>query len=307
MSLATARTLDEIRVKLLPARRSGKRIGLVPTMGALHAGHASLIEKARADSEVVAVSIFVNPLQFGPTEDYQRYPRELEKDLEVCERVGADVVFAPALEDLYVSEQRTFVEVTHLADRLCGPYRPGHFRGVATVVAKLFNVIQPDRAYFGEKDYQQLCIIRKMVEDLNFPIEIVPVPIYRDVDGLALSSRNAYLDPEERAAAPALFRALTSAQKMIEDGEKDVRVVKEASAWILDAEPKIRAEYFQIVDPAELQPVTEIAGPVRIAGAVWIGKTRLIDNVAASPKGKPGQNFENGREQISNPKSEISN
>jgi pantoate--beta-alanine ligase len=252
-------------------------------MGALHAGHASLMEKARTECDVVAVSIFVNPLQFGPSEDYQRYPRPLEKDLEVCKRVGVDVVFAPALDDLYVSEQRAFVEVTHLADHLCGPFRPGHFRGVATVVAKLFNVIQPHRAYFGEKDYQQLCIIRKMTQDLNFPTEIIPVPIYRDTDGLALSSRNAYLDPEERAAAPALFRALTSAQKMIEEGEKDVGIVKEASAWILDAEPHIRPEYFEIVDPVELQPVGEITGEVRIAGAIWVGKTRLIDNVPAWP------------------------
>lgn len=253
-------------------------------MGALHAGHASLIEKAREESDVVAVSIFVNPLQFGPNEDYQRYPRVPELDFDVCRRAGADVVFVPALEDLYVSEQRAFVEVTRLTDHLCGPFRPGHFRGVATVVAKLFNVIQPDRAYFGEKDYQQLCIIRKMVQDLNLSIEIVPVPIYRDADGLALSSRNAYLGAEERTAAPALFRALTSARRMIEEGEKDVRMVKEASAWILDAEAMIRPEYFEIVDPEELQPVTEITGPVRIAGAIWIGKTRLIDNVEATPK-----------------------
>ena len=284
MPLVTVRAVDEVRSNLAIARRAARTVGLVPTMGALHAGHASLMEKARAECDVVAVSIFVNPLQFGPSEDYQRYPRPLETDLEVCRRAGVDVVFAPALDDLYVSEQRTFVEVTHLADHLCGPFRPGHFRGVATVVAKLFNVIQPDRAYFGEKDYQQLCIIRKMVLDLNFPTEIVPVPIYRDTDGLALSSRNAYLDAEERAAAPALFRALTSARKMIEEGEKDVGIVKEASSWILDAESKIRTEYFEIVDPVELQPVPEITGPVRLAAAIWIGKTRLIDNVAAAPR-----------------------
>jgi pantoate--beta-alanine ligase len=277
------RSVDEVRNRLTLARRAAKTIGLVPTMGALHAGHASLMEKARRECDVVAVTIFVNPLQFGPNEDYQRYPRTMEHDLEICERVGVDVVFAPPMEELYVSEQRTFVEVARLAEHLCGPFRPGHFRGVATVVAKLFNVIQPDRAYFGEKDYQQLCVIRKMVQDLNFPIEIMPVSIYRDADGLALSSRNAYLEPEEREAAPALFRALTSAQRMIEEGEKDASVVKEASIWILDAEPKIRAEYFEIVDPVELQPVTEISGPVRIAAAIWIGKTRLIDNVAARP------------------------
>jgi pantoate--beta-alanine ligase len=250
-------------------------------MGALHAGHASLIEKARAECDFVVVSIFVNPLQFGPNEDYQRYPRPLEKDLEVCERMGTDLVFAPAHEDLYVSEQRIFIEVTQLGDYLCGPYRPGHFRGVATVVAKLFNVTQPHKAYFGEKDYQQLRIIRKMVEDLNFDIDVVPVPIYRDADGLALSSRNVYLDKEERSAAPALYRALLAAKKMIEEGEKDIRVVKDASLWILAAEPRIRSEYFEIVDPNELQSVTEIRGALRIAAAIWIGKTRLIDNVSA--------------------------
>ena len=284
MSILTARSVAEVREHLSRARRSGRTIGLVPTMGALHAGHISLMEKARGQCDVLAVTIFVNPLQFGPNEDYQRYPRNLGRDLEICERAGVDVVFAPALEALYVSEQKIFIEITELADHLCGPFRPGHFRGVATVVAKLFNVIQPDKAYFGEKDYQQLCIIRKMVEDLNLPIEIMPVATYREPDGLALSSRNVYLGPEERAAAPALFRALSSARRMIEDGEKDVGVIKESSAWILDAESHIRPEYFEIVDPANLQPVTEIAGEVRIAGAIWIGKTRLIDNVAAVPR-----------------------
>jgi pantoate--beta-alanine ligase len=253
-------------------------------MGALHAGHISLMEKARGQCDVLAVTIFVNPLQFGPSEDYQRYPRNLERDLEACDRAGVDVVFAPQFEALYVSEQKIFIEITKLADHLCGPYRPGHFRGVATVVAKLFNVIQPDKAYFGEKDYQQLCIIRKMVEDLNLPIEIVPVATYREPDGLALSSRNVYLEPAEREAAPTLFRALSSARKMVEDGEKDVAVIRDSSAWILDAESHIRPEYFEIVDPATLQPVTEIVGEVRIAAAIWIGKTRLIDNVAAVPR-----------------------
>jgi pantoate--beta-alanine ligase len=253
-------------------------------MGALHAGHASLIEKARAASDVVVVSIFVNPLQFGPNEDYQRYPRPLEKDLEVCQRLGTDLVFAPELKDLYVSQQLTFVEVTHLVDHLCGPFRPGHFRGVATVVAKLFNVTQPDRAFFGEKDYQQLCIIRRMVQDLNYSIEIIPVATYRDADGLALSSRNAYLNAEERAVAPTLFRALTSARKMIEEGETDAGGIKDTASRILRAEPLIRVEYFEIVDPVELQPIREVRSEVRIAGAVRIGTTRLIDNVRAVPR-----------------------
>ena len=283
MSLVVVRTVSEVREHLAPVRHGKRRISLVPTMGALHAGHASLIAEARADSHFVAVSVFVNPLQFGPGEDYLRYPRPLDSDLDVCRREGADLVFAPDVKDIYVSDQRTFVEVTRLGDHLCGPFRPGHFRGVATVVAKLFNIVQPDRAYFGEKDYQQLCIIRRMVQDLNLGIEIVPVPIYRDVDGLALSSRNAYLNEAERAAAPDLFRALMLARKMIEEGERKSSVVREAAGKILAAQPLARVEYLQIVDPIEVQPVDEIATEVRIAGAVWIGKTRLIDNVAAAP------------------------
>jgi pantoate--beta-alanine ligase len=283
VNLLVAPTVSKVREYLSPFRREGKRIGLVPTMGALHAGHASLIEGARSGSDVVVVSIFVNPLQFGPGEDYLRYPRPIEKDLDVCERMGADFVFAPEVQDIYVSEQKTFVEVTGLADHLCGAFRPGHFRGVATVVAKLFNIVQPDRAWFGEKDYQQLCIIRRMVQDLNLNVEIIPSPIYRDVDGLALSSRNAYLDPEDRAAAPALFKALMAARRIIEKGERKPELVKKDATRVLAEQPRLRLEYFEIVDPAELQPVDEIKAGVRIAGAVWVGKTRLIDNVAASP------------------------
>ena len=284
MSLIVARTVQEVRTLLDPLRHDHKRIGLVPTMGALHPGHAGLIENARSGSDFVTVSIFVNPLQFGPGEDYLRYPRPLEKDLDVCSRMGADLVFVPEVGDIYAGEQRTFVEVTRLGDHLCGPFRPGHFRGVATVVAKLFNIVQPDRAWFGEKDYQQLCIIRRMVQDLNLPVEIVAASIYREADGLALSSRNAYLDTEDRAAAPALFRALTSARIMIEEGERKTSVVKEGAHQFLASHPRVRCEYFEIVDPFELQPVNEINTAVRIAGAIWIGKTRLIDNVAASPR-----------------------
>lgn len=284
MSLAIARTLNEVRERLALIRHAGKKIGLVPTMGALHAGHASLIEAARSGADFVVVSIFVNPLQFGPGEDYLRYPRPLEKDLEVCQSSGASLVFAPEVKDIYVSDQRTFVEVERLGDHLCGPFRPGHFRGVATVVAKLFHILQPDQAYFGEKDYQQLCIIRRMVQDLNLGIEIIPVPTTRDADGLALSSRNVYLDSAERAAAPTLFRALTAARRMIEEGERNVSVAKEAAGRVLAAEPRVRVQYLDIVDPFEVQPVREVTGEVRIAGAVFVGKTRLIDNVAAVPR-----------------------
>jgi pantoate--beta-alanine ligase len=283
VSLLVAQTVPKIRELLAPFRQDRKRIGLVPTMGALHIGHASLIEAARSGSDVVVVSIFVNPLQFGPGEDYLRYPRPIEKDLEVCERMGADFVFAPEVGDIYVSEQKTFIDVTGLGEHLCGAFRPGHFRGVATVVAKLLNIVQPDRAWFGEKDYQQFCIIRRMVLDLNLNAEIVPCPIYRDADGLALSSRNAYLDPDQREAAPALFKALTAARRMIEAGERKPEAVKREASRVLMEQPLIRPEYLEIVDPTELQPVAEIKSSVRIAGAVWIGKTRLIDNVAASP------------------------
>ena len=284
MSLIVARTVQEVRTHLAVPRHDQKRIGLVPTMGALHTGHAGLIENARSGSDFVVVSIFVNPLQFGPGEDYLRYPRPLEKDLDVCQRMGADLVFAPEVGDMYAVEQRTFVEVTRLGEHLCGPFRPGHFRGVATVVAKLFNIVQPDRAWFGEKDYQQMCIIRRMVQDLNLAVEIVPVPIYRDVDGLALSSRNAYLDAEDRAAAPVLFRALTAARGTIEKGERRAAVVKESANRILSEQRRARIEYLEVVDTIELQPVDEINAEVRIAGAIWIGKTRLIDNIAASPR-----------------------
>jgi len=281
MNLITVRTVTEVRKHVAEARREKLIIGLVPTMGALHAGHASLIQRARADTDFVAVSIFVNPLQFGANEDYLRYPRPLDKDLEVCERNGADVVFVPEVDDIYVLPQRTFVEVSGLGDHLCGAFRPGHFRGVATVVAKLFNIVLPDRAYFGEKDFQQLCIIRRMVQDLNMPVSVVAVPILREADGLALSSRNVYLGPEERAAAPVLHRALQSSREMIEAGERNPIAVKDAAARILAAEKLVKPEYFEIVDTVEVQPVAQIAGEVRIAGAIWIGRTRLIDNLAA--------------------------
>jgi pantoate--beta-alanine ligase len=281
VSVILARTVAEIRNHVDAYRKAGESVSLVPTMGALHAGHASLIERARSQGGRVVVSVFVNPLQFGPAEDYLRYPRPIEKDLDVCERMGADLVFAPEVDDIYLSEQRTFVEVTRLGDHLCGPFRPGHFRGVATIVAKLFNIVRADRAFFGEKDYQQLCIIRRMVDDLNIGIEIVPVPTFRDADGLALSSRNAYLDAEERAAAPVLYRALTASRAMIEGGERSAQIVREAAVWMLGAEERVRTEYFEIVDAMELQPMSAISGTVRLAGAIWIGKTRLIDNVAA--------------------------
>jgi len=281
VSPAIVQSVSEIRKRLDQIRHGGKRIGLVPTMGALHAGHASLMERARAECDFIVVSIFVNPLQFGPSEDYQRYPRPLEKDAAICAENGVDLIFAPETNDMYASPQITFVEVTHITDHLCGSFRPGHFRGVATVVLKLFNIVQPDCAYFGEKDYQQLCVIRRMVDDFNLRMAIVPVPTFRESDGLALSSRNVYLSPAERAAAPALYRALTLARERIASGETDAATIKSAAMGVFAAELLLRVQYFEIVDPDEVQPVPTVAGPVRIAAAVFIGKTRLIDNVAA--------------------------
>jgi pantoate--beta-alanine ligase len=275
-------SIEEIRKALTPSRKSRRTIGLVPTMGALHAGHETLIRTARKAADIVVVSIFVNPLQFAPNEDYAKYPRALPKDLEMCEWAGVDLVFAPSLEEMYPLPQLTFVETTRVSDHMCGAFRPGHFRGVATVVLKLFNIVQPDRAWFGEKDMQQLVIIRRMVTDLNLPIEIIGVPTVRESDGLALSSRNQYLSPEERRAAPVLYRALQEASGMIRSGEHDAKKIREAAMMILCREPLVRVEYLEIVDTKEVQPIVEVSTPVRIAGAIRIGSTRLIDNVLVS-------------------------
>jgi pantoate--beta-alanine ligase len=278
MYVRAVHTVKELHTAL----REAEHVGLVPTMGALHAGHERLIEIARRESAVVVVSIFVNPIQFGPNEDYSRYPRPLEQDLRACERLGADLVFAPSVEELYPLPQLTFVEVTRVSEHLCGKFRPGHFRGVATVVLKLFNLVRPEVAYFGEKDMQQLAVIRRMVSDLNVPVTIVGVPTVREPDGLALSSRNKYLTEAERKAAAALYAALRQAAARIQSGEKDAAKVKAATVAELESSPLIRVEYFEIVDPDELQPVVSVDGNVRIAAAIWIGKTRLIDNVAAN-------------------------
>jgi len=248
-------------------------------MGALHPGHEALIGGARRECGIVVVSIFVNPLQFGPNEDYARYPRTLEKDVEICRRQGTDVVFNPSPDDMYPLPPLTFAQVTRVSEHLCGKFRPGHFRGVATVVLKLFNIVRPDRAYFGEKDIQQLAVIRRMVADLNIPVEIAAVPTVREPDGLAISSRNQHLNSAERKAAPVLYRALEEAVKRIRSGERDASKVREAAIAILESEPLVRVEYLEIVDPTEIQPLSTISDSVRIAAAVWIGGTRLIDNV----------------------------
>ncbi|HEX4997683.1 MAG TPA: pantoate--beta-alanine ligase [Terriglobia bacterium] len=271
--------IAEVRARVAAARRAGKLVGLVPTMGALHIGHAKLIERARADCGAVLVTIFVNPLQFGPAEDFRRYPRTLERDLDVCEREGADWVFAPDAGEMYPVPALTFVDSPRVGAHLCGKFRPGHFQGVATVVAKLFNIARADRAYFGEKDFQQLAVIRRMVTDLNMPVEVVPVPTVREPDGLAISSRNVYLSPLERAAAPLLYQALEAARRAIEDGETRSAVVKAVALDILATSALIQVEYVEVVDPGEIQPMVEIVRPARIAAAIRIGATRLIDNV----------------------------
>jgi pantoate--beta-alanine ligase len=270
-------TVKDIR----DALASAGTIGLVPTMGALHAGHEKLIETARRECDSLVVSIFVNPLQFGPSEDYARYPRTLSTDLEICQQNAVDFVFAPSNDEMYRTAQLTFIEVTRVSEHLCGRFRPGHFRAVATVVMKLFNIVRPDHAFFGEKDIQQLAVIRRMIADLNFPVRIVGVPTVRESDGLAMSSRNKYLKPEERKAAPILYGALQHAASRVASGERDGVKVRQDALERLAASPLIRVEYLEIVDPLELQPVKDIRGPVRIAGAIWLGTTRLIDNVTA--------------------------
>jgi pantoate--beta-alanine ligase len=267
----------ELRERL--AQRRENSIGLVPTMGALHRGHANLLAAARRENAFVVASIFVNPIQFDRREDLENYPRTMEDDLRVCDEFGVDLVFAPSATELYPHEQLTFVESPVLGIHLCGAHRPGHFRGVATVVLKLFNIVQPDRAYFGEKDAQQLAIIRQMVQDLNVPVVVVPVATVREEDGLALSSRNQHLSAAERRVAPVLSRSLQDAIDSIARGERSVPKLREAALATLAAVPEAHVEYFEFTDPDTLQPVQQVQGPVLIAGAIWLGSTRLIDNM----------------------------
>ena len=283
MSAVVVETVGALRERLQPVRSSQDVMGLVPTMGAFHGGHLRLIQEARQDCDCVVVTIFVNPHQFGPGEDFEHYPRTLESDLNHCEELGVDVVFVPSVEEMSRGEQLAFVEVEKLGEHLCGAHRPGHFKGVATVVLKLLNIVQPDRAYFGEKDAQQLAIVRRMVHDLNFQVQIVPVSIVRESDGLAMSSRNRYLEPEQRERAPLLYRALQIAQEQIEVGETDSQPILEKARQILEEEPLIEVDYLDVVDPDEMQPVGEVTGPVRICGAIRIGSARLIDNILCDP------------------------
>ncbi len=276
-------TIRALREHLAPLRGAGGPIGLVPTMGALHAGHAALMDRARSECRVVVVTIFVNPLQFDRPDDLARYPRQLDADLALCAAHGVDAVFAPDSSEMYQREAVCTIDVGHLADHLCGARRPGHFRGVATVVMKLFQIAQADRAYFGEKDAQQLAIIKRLASDFNVPTMVVPVATVREADGLAMSSRNLLLSPDERAVAPVIAAMLREAEKQIGAGLSDPAAIIQSATALIPPDARLRLEYLEIVDPESLQPVAIIGGPVLIAGALWVGSTRLIDNVTAGP------------------------
>jgi len=282
MSVALIRTIRELRALLLNVRHK-VTIGCVPTMGALHAGHAALIHRARQECDHVMVTIFVNRIQFNQAADFERYPRALVQDVEFCAPLGANIVFAPDESEIYPAPTDTHVEVGRLTDHLCGASRPGHFRGVTTVVMKLFEIIQPNRAYFGEKDAQQLAVIRRMVRDLNVPVTVVGVPIVRESDGLAVSSRNQHLDTGERRMASVLYRALEAARAAAVSGERRAEHLKEVAKATFATQPDVRVEYLEVVDSEEMQPVEVITGPACMAVAAWVGATRLIDNVALSP------------------------
>lgn len=271
-------TIKEVRAQVKAWKKEGLTIGFVPTMGYLHEGHGSLITKARENNDKVVVSIFVNPMQFGPTEDLASYPRDLEKDSAYCEELGVDLIFHPEPEEMYTKDFCSYVDMDILTKELCGLSRPVHFRGVCTVVSKLFHIVTPDRAYFGQKDAQQLAIIRRMVEDLNMDIEIVGCPIVREADGLAKSSRNTYLSKEERKAALCLSKSIQIGQSLIEAGEKDAEKVLTKMKEEINKEALAKIDYVKCVNGLTMQQVTSIEGPILVALAVYIGKTRLIDN-----------------------------
>ena len=278
-------TIAEARNFCRQLRAKRKRLGLVPTMGALHAGHLSLVRAAKAQCDAVVVSIFVNPTQFGPKEDFAKYPRPFENDCAALENEGVDMIFAPATDEMYARGETTWVTVEGLSEKLDGRSRPGHFRGVTTVVAKLFHVIEPGIAFFGQKDAAQMAVIRRMVRDLNFPVEIVSCPIVREPDGLAMSSRNAYLSPEDRRRALVLYRSLQEVEKAFREGERSARALAKSARGVIAQEPEVRLDYFEIVDPETLDPIETITGKTLVAVAAYAGSTRLIDNVVLESRG----------------------
>jgi pantoate--beta-alanine ligase len=271
-------TVNEVRKEVKEWKKQGLTVGLVPTMGFLHEGYASLIRKAAEQCDSVVVSDFVNPTQFAPNEDLESYPRDIEHDMKICEESGADLIFHPGVEEMYCPDFSTYVNMTGPSDELCGKSRPIHFRGVCTVVSKLFNIASPDKAYFGQKDAQQLAVIMRMVRDLNFDIEIVGCPIIRESDGLAKSSRNTYLSPEQRSAATVLHRALEEGRKLAESGEKSAAAVIAKITEIIESEPLARIDYVNVTRFTEIIPTEEINGSILAAVAVYFGSTRLIDN-----------------------------
>ncbi len=278
--MKTVTTSARLRKAVKAARREGKTIGFVPTMGFLHAGHMSLVERARRENDLVVVSIFVNPTQFGPNEDYHAYPRDEKRDLAMLEQAGVDIAFLPAADEMYPKGFSTYVlQEGTLTGTLCGRSRPGHFRGVTTIVAKLFNLVRPDQAYFGQKDAQQVAVIRQMVKDLNFDVRIVDCPIVREPDGLALSSRNTYLDPDQRRDARVISQALFEARAAIESGQRDAAAVRELVRSRIASVPSVMIDYVEVVDADDLTPLQRLRGRVMIAVAVKIGRPRLIDNI----------------------------
>ncbi len=272
-------TIAEMKAACRGGTHSGKALGLVPTMGALHEGHLSLVRASRAQCDVTAVSIFVNPLQFGPSEDFDKYPRTFERDSVLLSGLAVDLLFVPTVAEMYPPGAQTYVDVSDLSSKLDGGSRPGHFRGVATVVCKLFEIVRPDRAYFGQKDAAQVALLRKMVRDLNMDVEIVVCPIVREADGLAMSSRNAYLNAEQRRQALVLSRSLQQVKAAAEAGEADAQKLAEIGSRVIAAETGARLDYFAVVDPNTLEPVTKAARGTLVAVAAWVGTTRLIDNI----------------------------
>ena len=270
---------DKMRGLVDEAKARGDTVGLVPTMGFFHEGHLELMRRARAECDVVVVTLFVNPTQFGPGEDLDAYPRDFERDRALAESVGVDYIFAPEVEEMYPEGAATFVEVEELHRVMCGRTRPGHFRGVATIVSKLFNIVPAHRAYFGQKDAQQLVIIGKMAADLDFPIEIIPVPTVRESDGVAMSSRNTYLEPEEREQAIALHRSLEAARLLVEQGQRQAGKIRSAMENLISTFPLVNLEYISICDNIFLRPLEELSGEVLVAVAARIGRARLIDNM----------------------------
>lgn len=271
-------TIEEVRTQIKAWKKEGCSVGLVPTMGYLHEGHGSLISRARKENDKVVVSIFVNPMQFGPGEDLESYPRDLNKDSAYCETLGADLIFHPEPSEMYMDGFCSYVDMSVLTEELCGLSRPVHFRGVCTVVNKLFNIVQPDRAYFGQKDAQQLAVIKRMVEDLNMDLEIIGCPIVREADGLAKSSRNIYLSAEERQAALVLSKAVKLGQELAAAGETDAKKIVSGMRALIEKEPLARIDYVKAVDGLTMQQIDTVKAPMLVALAVYIGKTRLIDN-----------------------------